>query len=131
VKTIGVVSDTHAPRKARELPSGLMEGLEGVDLIIHAGDINNDSVICELEAIAPVHAVAGNTDDWSMVSDLGIRKLLEVEGCGIGVIHGDGSSGSTLSWYQKKPQHPAVGLHTTPAFPKKQARNKRNRAGHH
>ncbi|MEX2105031.1 MAG: YfcE family phosphodiesterase, partial [Bacilli bacterium] len=33
---IGVVSDTHIPKRAKLLPRKLIEGLKGVDLILHA-----------------------------------------------------------------------------------------------
>lgn len=55
---IGVISDTHGhlDPKVRELFSG-------VDHIIHAGDFGFPSILLELEDIAPVTAVLGNTDD--------------------------------------------------------------------
>jgi putative phosphoesterase len=37
--------------------------LEGVDFILHAGDVGGDEILDELALIAPVHAVYGNTDD--------------------------------------------------------------------
>ncbi|MDP7034596.1 MAG: metallophosphoesterase family protein [Planctomycetota bacterium] len=54
---VGILSDTHG-----ELVPYLFEYLQGVDHIIHAGDIGSESLITELEAIAPVTAVRGNTD---------------------------------------------------------------------
>jgi putative phosphoesterase len=54
---IGVISDTHGFLDPR-IP-GLFAG---VSHILHAGDIGPDSIIGELEAIAPVTAVLGNTD---------------------------------------------------------------------
>lgn len=40
----------------------MFEALSGVDLILHAGDVGGHSILRELEAIAPVRAVYGNTD---------------------------------------------------------------------
>ena len=54
---IGVISDTHGLVRPE-----VYEAFEGVDLILHAGDIGTRDVIIELEAIAPVKAVAGNVD---------------------------------------------------------------------
>ncbi|MGA3142635.1 MAG: metallophosphoesterase family protein [Verrucomicrobiota bacterium] len=54
---IGVISDTHG-----FLDPKVPEIFAGVSHILHAGDIGNDSIIVELEAIAPVTAVLGNTD---------------------------------------------------------------------
>ena len=54
---IGVVSDTHGFFDAR-----LAELWAGVELILHAGDVGKPEVLDELEKIAPVRAVKGNTD---------------------------------------------------------------------
>jgi len=54
---IGVISDTHG----KVLPE-VHKAFKGVSLILHAGDIGGDAVICELETIARVVAVRGNTD---------------------------------------------------------------------
>lgn len=54
---IGIISDTHG-----HVPNAVHEVLAGVDCILHAGDVGPMDVITELEAIAPVKAVLGNTD---------------------------------------------------------------------
>jgi putative phosphoesterase len=54
---VGLISDTHGYLDP-QVP-GL---LAGVDHIIHAGDIGWPKIVLELEAIAPVTAVLGNTD---------------------------------------------------------------------
>ena len=54
---IGVVSDTHGFFDPR-----LLELFAGVGHILHAGDIGQQRVIVELETLAPVTAVLGNTD---------------------------------------------------------------------
>lgn len=98
---IGVLSDTHIPGKRKELPPQLMKALSGVDLIVHAGDINRDYVIYELEELAPVEAVSGNTDDDYMRQSLGVKKILTVGKHRIGVIHGDGDKGKTFDRVRK------------------------------
>ena len=55
---IGVISDTH-----NYLDPRVPEIFAGVDHIIHAGDVGLSMLIAELEAIAPVTAVTGNTDE--------------------------------------------------------------------
>ena len=87
---IGVVSDTHIPSRARTLPKALVEGLFGVDLIIHAGDLLKDYVLYELEEIAPVEAVAGNNDDYYMQSMLPHKKVINAGRFRIGITHGSG-----------------------------------------
>lgn len=54
---IGVISDTH-----NFLDPKIGELFAGVEHILHAGDVGNLPVLSELEAIAPVTAVNGNTD---------------------------------------------------------------------
>jgi hypothetical protein len=54
---IGVISDTHG-----WLDPKVPELFAGVSHILHAGDIGADAIIVELETIAPVTAVIGNTD---------------------------------------------------------------------
>lgn len=54
---IGVISDTHNRLDPR------VRGLfEGVEHILHAGDIGEGWVVEELAKVAPVTAVVGNTD---------------------------------------------------------------------
>jgi putative phosphoesterase len=55
---IGVVSDTH-----NYLDPKVLKLFEGVEHILHAGDIGSPSILLELQEIAPVTAVSGNTDD--------------------------------------------------------------------
>ena len=61
-KTIGLISDTHVPKRARCIPKKVFEIFETVDYIIHAGDLVELAVVDELEQLAPVLAVHGNMD---------------------------------------------------------------------
>ena len=54
---IGVVSDTHG-----YFDPHLPQLLQGVEEILHAGDVGSEAVLDQLRAIAPVHAVRGNID---------------------------------------------------------------------
>jgi hypothetical protein len=54
---IGLISDTHGLVRAE-----VHQALAGVELILHAGDVGGDEVLDELNLIAPVLAVYGNTD---------------------------------------------------------------------
>jgi putative phosphoesterase len=54
---IGLISDTHGMVRA-----SVHGALAGVELILHAGDVGGDAILDELEVIAPVLAVYGNTD---------------------------------------------------------------------
>lgn len=73
---IGVLSDTH-----NYLDPQVSRLFAGVDHILHAGDVGRPWLILELEQIAPVTAVLGNTDIASDFKEtevvvLGGRKFL-------------------------------------------------------
>jgi hypothetical protein len=87
---IGVISDTHIPVAASELPRRLVSRLKDCDLIVHAGDITEMSVIERLEDIAEVRAVSGNMDSLKVKKNLPSRLLFKVDGKNIGVVHGTG-----------------------------------------
>ena len=53
---IGVISDTHVPGGATEVPPQVATAFEGVDLIVHAGNIYRPDTLDWLERIAPVKA---------------------------------------------------------------------------
>ena len=90
VKKIGVISDTHIPRAASEVPQAIFAVFSGVDMIIHAGDLVSDTVIDELSDIAPVVSVRGNMDPQDAPRP--VKRVVEIEGEGvkIGLIHGWG-----------------------------------------
>jgi len=85
---IGVVADTHIPRRARALPEPVLRGLAGCDLILHAGDIQVPEVLAELERLAPVRAVAGNVDPPDVAEQLGYVRILAVGPWRLGLVHG-------------------------------------------
>ncbi|GAA3406454.1 metallophosphoesterase [Paenibacillus hodogayensis] len=84
---IGIVSDTHLSG-GRRLPVPLLDGLQGVDAIIHAGDWVTLDVYEELSAIAPVYGVAGNGDGEELVRRFGKKTTVEFDGVRFGVVHG-------------------------------------------
>jgi putative phosphoesterase len=85
---VGIISDTHVPGAAQSLPPAVFEIFRGVDLILHAGDIVASSVLDELEAIAPVEAVAGNMDDNELHLRLPAKKTLTLGRFSVGLTHG-------------------------------------------
>ena len=95
--TIGVLSDTHIPKRAKTLPPVLLDAFTRVDHIVHAGDIISLDVLKQLNALAPVTAVAGNVDPPELRDLLGEKKILSIGGFKIGLTHGHGSKGSTIS----------------------------------
>ncbi len=85
---IGLISDTHIPDRAKQLPQNVLDAFRDVDLILHAGDLTSLEVIEELEEIAPVMAVQGNMDRVSGIK-LPKARTVEVEGLKIGIVHGE------------------------------------------
>jgi putative phosphoesterase len=84
---VGVISDTHLPAMGGSLPADVRRAFRGVDLILHAGDVTEASVLEELRTIAPVEAVAGNMDDPSHLG-LPFKKVLTLGRFKVGLIHG-------------------------------------------
>jgi uncharacterized protein len=87
IKKVGVISDTHVPKRVRCIPKRVFEIFQGVDYIIHAGDLVELAVIDELEQIAPVLAVRGNSDGLEVANALPKLNVLKVFDWKIGVIH--------------------------------------------
>ena len=77
-----VISDTHGLLRA-----SVLKKLDGVDLIIHAGDVGDYTVLNQLGEIAPVYAVRGNTDYNEVVVDLPLFDCFKVADMLIYVIH--------------------------------------------
>jgi len=86
---VGVISDTHIPNRAKKIPGKIIELFSDAALILHAGDIVDNSVIEELETIAKVEVVKGNMDKPDV--PFPVKKVLNVEALRIGLIHGFGS----------------------------------------
>ncbi|MGQ0712255.1 MAG: metallophosphoesterase family protein [Gemmatimonadaceae bacterium] len=81
-RVVGLVSDTHGL-----IRPDIFSALDGVELILHAGDVGGVDVLAELGSIAPIEAVAGNTDPPGMP---GLADFLdrEIDGVRIHVSHG-------------------------------------------
>jgi uncharacterized protein len=80
---IGLISDTHG-----KLRREVFDAFAGVDLILHAGDIGRADILVELEAVAPVHAVIGNTDGFELRSRAMDVVELELAGHRVVMLHG-------------------------------------------
>ena len=81
---LGVISDTHGLLRPE-----VFEVFREVDHILHGGDVGPIALLDELETIAPVTAVYGNTDGWALRSRLPQVATLELDGFTIVVTHGD------------------------------------------
>jgi hypothetical protein len=71
---VGIISDTHGYLDAQTVKS-----LKGVDLIVHAGDIDTPEVLNVLKEVAPVKAVRGNMDRGSWADELPMTDLISID----------------------------------------------------
>lgn len=81
-RVVGLVADTHGLVRP-----DIFSALDGVELILHAGDVGGIEVLTELATIAPIEAVTGNTD---APGTPGLAEFLEreIDGVRIHVSHG-------------------------------------------
>ena len=86
-RTVGLISDTHIPTRAKRLPKEIFRIFKGVEFVVHAGDLVDLCVVDELEQIAPVLAVHGNMDTPETREKLPEMNSFKLFGWKIGVIH--------------------------------------------
>jgi hypothetical protein len=88
---VAVLSDTHSPRRWKQCPPAVARALDGVDAILHAGDVCAVHTLDELAQWAPVHVVRGN-NDGADVAAWGAPETLEVElgGLPVAMVHDSG-----------------------------------------
>jgi putative phosphoesterase len=83
---IGVISDTH-----NFFDPKIPKLFKGVDHILHAGDVGTAFILSQLEQIAPVTAVIGNTDEFLALNE---TETVELDGRKYMVHHIVGHPGS-------------------------------------
>ena len=88
---LGILSDTHGL-----IPSEVFEKFKDVDAILHAGDIGNPDVLLDLQVLALVYAVRGNTDFFGGARKLPRERIMTFGPVRIGMIHGDQYSRASL-----------------------------------
>jgi hypothetical protein len=87
-----VLADTHMRvGHRRRLPERVVQMLEDADVILHAGDVVDASVLAMLEAMAPTYAVLGN-NDHHLTGQLPLVANLELEGVRVAMVHDSGPS---------------------------------------
>ncbi len=86
-----VVADTHlGPGQAGGLIEELAGELSGADVILHAGDVVDVSVLDAFGAFAPVHAVKGNNDRTLALLE---QLTVDLGGCLVALVHDSGPAG--------------------------------------
>jgi putative phosphoesterase len=81
---LGVIADTHGLLRPE-----VFDLFGQVDHILHAGDVGPLELLVELEALAPVTAVYGNTDGFEVRARLPQVARVELDGFRLVVTHGD------------------------------------------
>jgi putative phosphoesterase len=100
---IAVISDTHMPRGARQLPDACVERIAAAELVLHAGDVMTAPVLAELEAIGPpVVAVQGNMDDAELRRRLPVERVVDAGGVRIAMVHDAGPRVRRLERLQRR-----------------------------
>ena len=85
---IGLISDTHSAGSGRDLPDRVLWALDGVDLILHCGDLECLGVLDYLETVAPVLAVRGYEDPVEKGDRLAYAtRVVQAGGVAIGMVH--------------------------------------------
>jgi uncharacterized protein len=96
-----LLADTHLREgQGARLTDMLCGHLEAADVIIHAGDITDASVLTALEEFAPVRAVLGNNDHGLILPE---RLVVELDGCEVAAVHdsgpADGRTARLRRWF--------------------------------
>jgi putative phosphoesterase len=91
---VGLISDTHIPESRPQLWPQVFDVFQGVDAILHGGDIHDLMVLDQLNALAPLWSARGNGEDGSAgrpiaAADERLRYswLLDLAGVRVGLTH--------------------------------------------
>ncbi len=87
---IGVLSDTHLNKPNDEFKTTVERVFSGVDIVIHAGDMTGVAVH-EYLSRWDLKAVAGNMDEMELKTIVPAKRIEELEGRRIGIVHGRGT----------------------------------------
>jgi putative phosphoesterase len=79
---LGILSDTHGLLRPEAV-----NALQGVNLIVHAGDVGDPGILAKLKTIAPVFAVRGNVDTQAWAKELPENAMVEANGASLYVLH--------------------------------------------
>jgi putative phosphoesterase len=89
-----IISDTHLPKRARDLPAEVWNEVDRADVVIHAGDWVEPPLLDQLEARAKrLVACWGNNDGAELRRRLPERADVTLGGLRFTVTHETGASG--------------------------------------
>lgn len=87
-----LISDTHIPGRARQLPEAVRTAADAADLVVHAGDWVEASVLDALQQHADVLGVYGNNDGPDLRERLPEVARRDIEGLRFAVVHETGDA---------------------------------------
>jgi hypothetical protein len=88
---IGVLSDTHLKEPHSEFKKVIEFHFRDVEKILHAGDFVDWSVAEYLSSLKELIAVCGNMDPPDIRKAFPHKRIIEIGGFRIGLVHGGGS----------------------------------------
>ncbi len=90
MENIALVSDSHIPSRASEIPSWVVENIKKSDYTIHVGDFDSKEAFKDFQQISNLVCISGNMDSFS--TNLPDVNSLEIEGVQFIITHGTGPS---------------------------------------
>src|SRR6185312_14788107 len=92
--TLLIISDTHLPVRAKDLPEPVWEAVDEADVVLHAGDWVAEALLDDLEARARrLVGVFGNNDGPALRARLPEVARVELGGVRFAVVHETGAAG--------------------------------------
>ena len=86
-----LLSDTHLPTRARELPAEVLDRVADADVVVHAGDWTDTATLDLLQSRARrLIGVHGNNDGPELRARLPEMARAELDGVRLGVVHETG-----------------------------------------
>ena len=86
-----VLSDTHIPVTAQDMPKKIYDEMSNVDMIFHAGDFIEPAFLEKLRIFKEVKGVRGNMDSKEICAQLNPKEIITIGKFKIGLIHGYGA----------------------------------------
>jgi len=100
-----VISDTHIPRSAQDLPQKIYDEIKDVDMILHAGDFVEKELYDKLSKLKDTRGVLGNMDSLKLRGILNQKEVIDALKCKIGLIHGYGAPADMIETVRKEFTH--------------------------
>ena len=88
-----LLADTHVPRRARDLPAQVWDAVDAADVVVHAGDWVDVTLLDALERRAKrLVGVYGNNDGPPLRARLPEVARVELDGVRLAVVHETGDA---------------------------------------